>query len=61
MVLQVFYFAQLQYAMNRPTYIIANKQQKQLFTHQDTTSAAKKITEDILHNIYAETGTITGI
>ena len=35
--------------------------QRQLVTYQDTSSAAKKIIEDILHNIYTEKGAITGI
>ena len=34
---------------------------KKLFTSQDASSAAKKITEDILNKIYTEKGTITGI
>ena len=32
-----------------------------MFTYYDESSAAKKITEDILNEIYTEKGTITGI
>ena len=35
--------------------------QKKLFTHQDASSAAKKITEDILNKIFTENGIITGV
>ena len=33
--------------------------QRQLFTYQDTSRAAKKITADILHKAYTEKGAIT--
>ena len=32
-----------------------------MFTYYDTSSVAKKITEDILHKIYTDKGVITGI
>ena len=32
-----------------------------MFTYYDASSAAKKITADILHKIYIEKGAITGI
>ena len=32
-----------------------------VFTQQDTSSAAKKLAEDILHKIYTKKGAITGI
>ena len=35
--------------------------QRQVFTYQDASSVAKKITEDILHKTYREKGAITDI
>ena len=48
------------HSIQRADQHIANTQKK-LFTYQDASSAAKKITEDILNKIYTEKGTITGI
>ena len=48
------------HSIQRADQHIANTQKK-MFTYYDESSAAKKITEDILNEIYTEKGTITGI
>ena len=48
-------------ACKEQTNIYIANTQKKLFTYQDASSAAKRITEDISNKIYTEKGTITGI
>ena len=42
------------------SHSIQRADQHMFFTYYDTSSVAKKITEDILHKIYTEKGAITG-
>ena len=43
------------------SHSIQRADQHMFFTYYDTSSVAKKITEDILHKIYTEKGAIIGI
>ena len=62
MLLYVFYFVQPQHTKSNFVQPQTNIHlvQRQLFTYQDASSVAKKITEDILHKIYTEKGAIIG-